>query len=106
MRLACFIGRCAIALATGSLIAGCAGFGASSPFPAAFNPEHPECPHDWTFLPAAPEGKRPEIAVSNMTFPSGFSVSGAQTNVPEFNDCQKIMLKSSATGEFVYGPLM
>ena len=41
-----------------------------------------------------------------MNFPSGFSVPGPQTNVPEFNDCQRFIVNGASTGAREYAPLM
>lgn len=71
------------------------------------DPDRPECPHDWTRLLAPKEKKLPNgVTVGNMSFPNGFSVPGPQTNIPEFNDCQKFVLKDPVSGKLSYGPAL
>ena len=68
------------------------------------DPDRPECPHDWSRL-RPPKEKAPNaITVTDMSFPNGFSVPGPQTNIPEFNDCQKFVLKDPVSGRLTYGP--
>lgn len=67
------------------------------------NPERPECPHSWARL-MPPNEKQHAFPVPTMSFPNGFSVPRTQTNVPEFNDCQKFIIKDPAGGRLTYGP--
>src|ERR1044071_4084538 len=66
----------------------------------------PECPHDWTTLHVAltdsTKDPLPVGIASTYTFATGFVAPGVTTNVPEFHDCQRIILEDGVT----YGPLM
>ena len=69
--------------------------------------KRPDCPHDYKVLTPAPfENKDTSDAINPGTlfFPKGLSVPGPQTDVPEFNDCQRILIRSSEA--LSYGPLM
>lgn len=73
----------------------------------SIDPQRPECPNDYKVLPPAPyENKDTSDAlhVGTLFFPTGLSVPGPQTDVPEFNDCQRILIRSADT--LSYGPLM
>jgi hypothetical protein len=62
--------------------------------------EWPECPHDWSVIEVANTEKQrqPEI----IALPNGTSVARDKTNIPEFHDCQRIILEDGIN----YGPLM
>jgi hypothetical protein len=65
--------------------------------------EWPECPHDWSRVEVSFQDKqRPASGAMSFTFPTGLSVSKDKTNIPEFHDCQRIVLPDRRT----YGPLM
>ena len=100
-----FVARCTVLVLGATLFTvSCKWFAGSPSLSGMIDPARPECPHDWTRLPAPQEkAPQPAIAVTNMTFPSGFSVPRLQTNVPEFNDCQKFILKNAAGGALTYG---
>lgn len=70
------------------------------------NPDRPECPHYWDTIPMPRDGQRDKgAAAAPFVFTSGLSVSGPQSNVPEFNDCQPLIV-NEGDGPFRYGPLM
>ena len=81
--------------------------GANRHLEESIDPRRPECPHDYRILrPAIDTGRNSDpIPVGVLQFPNGLSVPGPQTNVPEFNDCQRILIRSS-NGALSYGPLM
>ena len=56
-----------------------------------------ECPHTWTTMYQLGNNKP---TVSYVVPLSGLPLSGAQTNVPEYNDCQRFVIGDR------YGPLM
>jgi hypothetical protein len=59
----------------------------------------PECPHDWELLPKRLGGR--------VSLVDGFALPGEITNVPEFHDCQKLILVDSRQrGGLKYGPLV
>ena len=60
----------------------------------------PECPHDWSVIQFQDREKPQGVAIT-MTFPSGLSVPGPTTNIPEFHDCQRVIVDDTT-----YGPLM
>jgi hypothetical protein len=63
--------------------------------------EWPECPHDWSVIEVANSDKQRPI--ERITLPNGqTSVARDKTNIPEFHDCQRIILEDGQS----YGPLM
>ena len=67
--------------------------------------DRPECRHNWDSIPMPRDGDQRRAATATLVFPAGLAVSGPQSNVPEFNDCQR-MIQVSADGRMDYGPLM
>jgi hypothetical protein len=61
----------------------------------------PECPHNWDALEVSKSKKDNQPTMTFTIGPSGLSVSGSITNVPEFHDCQRMVLRNGN-----YGPLM
>src|ERR1041384_719046 len=75
---------------------------------------HPECPHSWTTFAPPPTFHLvatvnpvvsnsalmpiPTAPKTTLSFPSGFSVPRATTNVPEFHDCQRVLLADGSLG--------
>lgn len=94
---------------------------------STIDPDRPECPHSWAVIapPRAPTPVRTNTntnttvtttgqppapnttpipnpwPTTSLHFPNGFSTTGYQSNVPEFNDCQALILPNNT-----YGPLM
>jgi hypothetical protein len=78
------------------------------------NGSRPECPHDWDSIPAPessilnpePQGHVPPPAApwptTTLRFRNGLSVPREISSVPEFHDCQRVILKGGQR----YGPLM
>lgn len=61
----------------------------------------PECPHDWdvrsiTIL----NPKQTEVPLQTLRPDGNLSAPGMQTNVPEFNDCQRLVLGTGNTAEY------
>jgi hypothetical protein len=65
----------------------------------------PECPHDWNFgnIRVPIRDTKETVALQTQSGPNRLSASGAQTNVPEFNDCQRLILGTG--GSATYGSL-
>ena len=61
----------------------------------------PECPHDWDFQTILVYNKRAEKLEPLQTLhPSLLSGPQLQTNVPEFNDCQRLIIGSGDTARY------
>jgi hypothetical protein len=70
--------------------------------PPEIDPGRPECPHNWDTIPRPKEQSRERITVpSPLTHSNGNAIAGPHTNVPEYNDCQRVILSDGT-----YGPLM
>jgi hypothetical protein len=61
----------------------------------------PECPHDWDFTKIQIKDQRTE-QLTTLTTLNGPSLSApqAQTNVPEFNDCQRLVIGTGETARY------
>lgn len=53
-----------------------------------------ECPHDWPFGDSVTVSQRPLVVQH-----SGLPDVGRPTNIPEFNDCQRFIVRDPTTGE-------
>jgi len=65
--------------------------------------ERPECPHDWDFQQIRiRDSQHQKPTPLGLLSPSGttLSTSGAQTNVPEFNDCQRLIRGTGDTARY------
>ena len=63
--------------------------------------DRPECPHDWHFGKIRVLDLDSQQVVPLQTAnPSGLSVSGMQTNVPEFNDCQRLIIGTGSSAHY------
>jgi len=65
------------------------------------NGGRPECPHDWDFglIQVRDSGSKQPKSV--LTLHTGtLSASGAQTNVPEFNDCQRLIRGTGSNARY------
>jgi hypothetical protein len=62
----------------------------------------PECPHDWDFSKIQVVGKKTRELETLQTFNGSPLLSGpqVQTNVPEFNDCQRLVKGSGKTAQY------
>jgi hypothetical protein len=62
--------------------------------------ERPECPHDWDFTKIQFRDKRERLLkVSTLNGPN-LSGPQAQTNVPEFNDCQRLVIGTGKAARY------
>jgi hypothetical protein len=61
----------------------------------------PECPHDWDFtkIQIKNQGKR-QVTLQTLNGSPFLSAPQAQTNVPEFNDCQRLVIGSGETARY------
>jgi len=65
--------------------------------------EWPECPHSFDTIRVSKSSRKTTLATETFVFgPGGMSVPKHLTNVPEFHDCQRIILSNGNK----YGPLM
>jgi hypothetical protein len=61
----------------------------------------PECPHDWDFSKIQVVNPKGELeTLQTLNGSPLLSGPGAQTNVPEFNDCQRLILGSGNTARY------
>ncbi len=61
----------------------------------------PECPHDWDFSKIqVPNEKRQLETLQTFNGSPYLSGPGLQTNVPEFNDCQRLVLGKGKTAQY------
>jgi hypothetical protein len=62
----------------------------------------PECPHDWEFSKIkirVPKVQRP-VSLQPLNTDNRLSAPGYKTNVPEFNDCQRLVWGSGTTAKY------
>ncbi|MBI3791341.1 MAG: hypothetical protein HY275_10750 [Gemmatimonadetes bacterium] len=80
----------ALVLVAGMAFAGMTAMSRPHPASRSASTDRPECPHNL--------GERYKNDTSVITLPASgeLSVSGWQTNVPEFNDCQRFRLRDRA----------
>ncbi|MBP1777704.1 MAG: hypothetical protein H6Q86_3714, partial [candidate division NC10 bacterium] len=62
----------------------------------------PECPHDWDFSKIQVVKKGTRVPETLQTFNGSplLSGPGPQTNVPEFNDCQRLVKGSGEAAQY------
>lgn len=63
--------------------------------------ERRECPHTWVWDPQEGEREPFEVQVAGPYL----SVPGAQQDVPEYNDCQRFVVRDAATDQLRYDSL-
>jgi hypothetical protein len=63
----------------------------------------PECPHDWQFGKiriTMPDSNRPAPLNTLDHTGTQLTTSGLQTNVPEFNDCQRLVIGTGTSAKY------
>ena len=60
----------------------------------------PECPHDWDFSKIQIKRGKELVPLQTLNGSPHLSAPQAQTNVPEFNDCQRLIIDSGETARY------
>ncbi len=93
---------CGLALTAGMTLACSSPPVGAAPLVHVVDTNIPECPHDYQSIRIHPvDSVASPAGDTTLNFGSGFTVAKVNTNVPEFNDCQKIVESSGN-----YGPVM